>query len=95
MSSDPDRPAYSELPTKYVCPSCHLHLLSWTRRTNSVEMFHKVVPWSDFWTGDVRLVCQYCFGTTDVLPPALVTLLRERYGLQVPGQPPTPPGRRD
>jgi hypothetical protein len=73
-----------EQPTQYICPSCHLHLLSWTPHTRHIEMFHKVALWSDFWTGDVRLICQYCLGATDVLPLTLVDLLRERYGFQVP-----------
>jgi Binding-protein-dependent transport system inner membrane component len=42
-----------ENPRQYVCPSCRLHLLSWTTHTNTIEMFHKVALWSDFWTGDV------------------------------------------
>jgi hypothetical protein len=92
-SSELDRPTPAELPTQYVCPSCHLHLLSWTRRTNSVEMFHKVALWSDFWTGDVRLICQYCLGATDILPPRLVELLRDRYGFSVPRPNPAPRGR--
>jgi hypothetical protein len=44
-------------------------------------MFHKVGLWSDFWTGHVRIICQYCLGATDVLPDELVSLLRERLGL--------------
>jgi hypothetical protein len=93
---DLDRPAAAEQPTQYVCPSCHLHLLSWTPHTRHIEMFHKVALWSDFWTGDVRLICQYCLGATEVLPLALVDLLRERYGFQVPQANPSQRGlRRD
>jgi len=76
-------------PVQYVCPSCRLHLLSWTPHTNVIEMFHKVALWSDFWTGDVRLICQYCLGATDVLPEVLVDLLRQRYGFHVPQSNPT------
>jgi hypothetical protein len=47
-------------------------------------MFHKVALWSDFWTGDIRLICQYCLGATEGLPPRLVDLLRRRYGLGAP-----------
>ncbi len=81
-------------PTHYVCPSCRLHLLSWTAHTDSVEMFHKVALWADFWTGDVRLICQYCLGASEVLPNQLVELLRRRYGMYTPprtGERPRPP----
>src|SRR6185503_5229866 len=85
-----------ENPRQYVCPSCRLHLLSWTTHTNTVEMFHKVAPWTDFWTGDVRLVCQYCLGATELIPTQLVDLLRQRFGFSIPQSSPTPPGpRRD
>jgi hypothetical protein len=56
-------------------------------------MFHKVALWSDFWTGDVRLTCQYCLGATDILPPPLVDLLRQRYGFHIPQAPQPHPGR--
>ena len=79
---------------QYVCPSCHLHLLSWSTHSNHIEMFHKVALWSDFWTGDVRLICQYCLGATEILPPRLVDLLRQRYGFHIPQQSPAPPGHR-
>ena len=82
-----ERPSHR--PTQYVCPSCHLHLLSWTPHLDHVEMFHKVALWSDFWTGDVRLICQYCLGATEILPEHLVDLLRRRYGLYAPM--PVPP----
>ena len=82
MASD-SKPA-PENPRQYVCPSCRLHLLSWTTHTNTVEMFHKVAPWTDFWTGDVRLICQYCLGATEVIPGELVDLLRRRFGMPVP-----------
>ena len=72
-------------PNHYVCPSCHLYLLSWDPPTGTVEMFHKVGLWSDFWTGQVRLICQYCLGATDVLPDRLVRLLHDRFGLATPG----------
>jgi hypothetical protein len=53
-------------------------------------MFHKVALWSDFWTGDIRLICQYCLGATDVLPIPLVDVLRQRYGFHVPQPNPSP-----
>ena len=85
-----------ENPRQYVCPSCRLHLLSWTTHTNTVEMFHKVAPWTDFWTGDVRLICQYCLGATEIIPTQVVDLLRQRFGFSIPQSSPTPPGpRRD
>ena len=68
-------------PSHYVCPSCHLYLLAWDPPTRSLEMFHKVGLWSDFWTGHVRMICQSCLGATDILPDELVLLLRERLGL--------------
>jgi hypothetical protein len=93
MSADSDsRPSYR--PTQYVCPSCRLHLLSWTPHMDTVEMFHKVALWSDFWTGDVRLICQYCLGATDVLPTYLVELLTRRYGFYVPVSGSPSPSRR-
>jgi len=76
-----DGAASSHRPTQYVCPSCRLHLLSWTPHTDTIEMFHKVALWADFWTGDVRLVCQYCLGATEILPDHLVDLLRRRFGM--------------
>lgn len=91
MSTDFDRQARGRELTMYVCPSCRLHLLSWTPYSDTIEMFHKVALWSDFWTGDVRLICQYCLGATDILPARLVDLLRRRYGLQVPMPTPVPP----
>ncbi len=92
--SSVDEPSLRRGPTQYVCPSCHLHLLAWIRETDTIEMFHKVALWSDFWTGDVRLICQYCLGATDVLPDHLVDLLRSRYGLYAP-MPVPPVTRRD
>jgi hypothetical protein len=94
MGSESDRQPTPENPRQYVCPSCHLHLLSWTTHTNTIEMFHKVALWSDFWTGDVRLICQYCLGATEILPTVLVDLLRQRYGFYIPQTTPTPPGTR-
>jgi hypothetical protein len=88
-----DRSARGILPVQYVCPSCRLHLLSWTAATDRVEMFHKVALWADFWTGQVRLICQYCLGATEVLPDRLVELLRQRFGLYAP-RPVPPPTRR-
>jgi hypothetical protein len=82
------------LPIHYVCSSCHLHLLSWTVHLDSVEMYHKVALWSDFWTGDVRLICQYCLGATGVLPQRLVDLLCDRHGLYAPRPLPREPRRR-
>ena len=70
--------------TLYVCPSCRLHLLSWTPHIDNVEMFHKVALWTDFWTGQVRLICQYCLGATEVLPDHLVELLHRKFGLYAP-----------
>ncbi|HEY7139831.1 MAG TPA: hypothetical protein VIE44_07025 [Methylomirabilota bacterium] len=96
MGSESGRQPVPENPRQYVCPSCRLHLLSWTTHTNQIEMFHKVALWSDFWTGDVRLICQYCLGASEILPTPLVDLLRQRYGFQIPQASPTPPGpRRD
>jgi hypothetical protein len=71
-------------PTHYVCPSCHLYLMAWDPPSKSVEMFHKVGLWSDFWTGHVRLICQYCLGATDVIPEELVDLLHRRFALGTP-----------
>jgi len=94
MVSESNRQQVPENPRQYVCPSCRLHLLSWTTHTNHIEMYHKVALWSDFWTGDVRLICQYCLGATEILPAALVDLLRQRYGFHIPTPTPTPPGSR-
>jgi hypothetical protein len=81
MGPDTSRPPSRFRPTHYVCPSCHLYLLSWDPPTKSVEMFHKIGLWSDFWTGHVRMICQYCLGATEVLPDDLVELLHQRLGL--------------
>jgi hypothetical protein len=54
--SESGRERIPENPRQYVCPSCRLHLLSWTTHTNTIEMFHKVALWSDFWTGDVLVL---------------------------------------
>ena len=89
LSADPDRRTVDGA-VQYVCPSCHLHLLSWIQHMDAVDMFHKVALWSDFWTGDIRLICQYCLGATEVLPGRLVDLLKRRYGFYVPS--PTLPG---
>jgi hypothetical protein len=94
MGSESDRQQVPENPRQYVCPSCRLHLLSWTTHTSTIEMFHKVALWSDFWTGDVRLICQYCLGATEILPAALVDLLRQRYGFYIPAPTSSPPGTR-
>ena len=88
MSANFERARPPSRPAQYVCPSCHLHLLSWTPHTGTIELFHKVALWSDFWTGDVRLICQYCLGATDILPAELVDLLRRRHGFYVPSPPP-------
>ena len=61
----------SKRPSHYVCPSCHLYLLAWDAPTGTLEMFHNVGLWSDFWTGQVRLICQHCLGATEVLPGRL------------------------
>ena len=84
MSSDAEPPSLRDQPIQFVCPSCRLHLLSGAAHIDSVEMFHKVALWADFWTGEIRLLCPYCLGATDVLPPRLVELLRRRYGLDAP-----------
>lgn len=84
MSANGERPRRAGEPTQYVCPSCRLHLLSWSPHAESIEMYHKVALWSDFWTGEIRLICQYCLGATEVLPARLVELLRRRYGLYAP-----------
>lgn len=71
--------------SRYFCPSCHLHLLSWDEFTKTVEMFHKVSLWRDtLGSGQVRLICQYCEGATEPVPDTLVTLLQERYALAAP-----------
>jgi hypothetical protein len=64
----------------YECPSCHLYLLAWDAPTRSVEVFHKIGLWEELGTRNVRLICQSCLGATDVVPEALVDLLRERFG---------------
>jgi len=78
-------PSPRSRPIHYICPSCHLYLLSWDQPTQSVEMFHKVGLWEDFWTREVRLICQYCLGATDILDQRLVELLRNRFGLAPTG----------
>ncbi len=82
MASETPKPRFR--PNHYVCPSCHLYLLALDPPTQTIDMFHKVGLWADFWTGHVRLVCQYCLGATDVIPEQLVALLRQRYGLYAP-----------
>lgn len=69
---------------QYFCPSCHLHLLTWDPPTSTVEMFHKVALWRDVESRNVRLICQYCDGATDVVPEELVDLLRQRFALGAP-----------
>jgi hypothetical protein len=71
-------------PNHYVCPSCHLYLLAWDPPTQTVEMYHKIGLWADFWSGAVRIICQYCLGATEVIPAELVDLLRRRFGMPVP-----------
>lgn len=71
----------STRPNHYVCPSCHLYLLTWDPPTRTVEIFHKVGLSADFWSGHVRLICQHCLGSAGVLPDELVDLLRDRYAL--------------
>jgi hypothetical protein len=44
-------------------------------------MYHKIGLSADFWSGNVRLICQYCLAASDILPDELVDLLRERYAL--------------
>ncbi len=65
----------------YACPSCHLHLLSWDGPSKTVEIFHKIGLWQEFGTPNVRLICQSCLGSTDIISEDLVDILRERYGL--------------
>jgi hypothetical protein len=77
----------SKRPKHYVCPSCHLYLLTWDVPTDWLEIFHKVGLWTDFRSGDVRLICQNCLGATDTLPARLVRLLRQRLGLALPHDP--------
>jgi len=84
-----ENPGLRHRPTQYVCPVCRLHLLTWDQGTDHIEMFHKVALWADFWTGKVRMICQYCLGATEILPEHLVDLLRTRYGLYAPK--PVPP----
>jgi hypothetical protein len=55
--------------------------------TDWLEIFHKIGLWTDFWSGDVRLICQNCLGATDVLPARLVRLLRLRLGMALPHDP--------
>jgi hypothetical protein len=68
-------------PNHYVCPSCHLYLVQWDPPTKTIEMYHKVGLSADFWSGQVRLVCQHCLAASDVLPDELVDLLRDRFAL--------------
>jgi hypothetical protein len=82
MAAEVEKPRFR--PTHYVCPSCHLYLMAWDPPSQTVEMFHKVGLWSDFWTGQVRLICQYCLGATDVIPQDLVDLLHQRFALGTP-----------
>ncbi len=77
MTPDAPRPA----PNHYVCPSCHLYLLTWDGPTKTVEIFHKIGLWEEFGTQHVRLICQSCLGATERVPELLVDLLRERFGL--------------
>jgi hypothetical protein len=55
-----------------------------------VEIFHKVGLWQEFGTRKVRLICQSCLGATEVIPEALVELLRDRYGMGASSEPPGP-----
>jgi len=71
-------------PTPYVCPACHRHLLTWDAPTGTLEIYQKIGLWADFWTGQVRIICQSCLGATDVLPDRLVRALHERYALPLP-----------
>jgi hypothetical protein len=88
----PEAPRSGGSPSHYVCPSCHLYLLAWDGPTKTVEMFHKIGLWEEFGTRAVRLICQSCLGATEVVPDALVNLLRERLGLTLSTErrPPTP-----
>jgi len=77
----PENPKPRIRPNHYVCPCCRLYLLVWDQPSRRIEMYHKVGLSADFWTGQVRLICQHCLGATDVLPDELVDLLRERFAL--------------
>lgn len=91
----PETPRRGNRPNHYVCPCCHLYLLSWDAPTQTVDMFHKVGLWEDSFTHEVRLICQYCLGATEVLPDPLVQLLRVRFGLSaLPTGPFRPTARR-
>ncbi len=79
MFSEAEKPRTR--PNHYVCPCCHLYLLTWDPPTRTVEMFRKVGLSADFWSGHVRLVCQHCLAASGVLPDELVDLLRDRYAL--------------
>jgi hypothetical protein len=67
--------------THYTCGSCHQHLLTWDDATKSVEMFHKIGIWQDFGTREARLICEYCLGSTGIVPDDLVEILRTRHGV--------------
>jgi hypothetical protein len=58
--------------------------MAWDPPTQTVEMYHKIGLWADFWSGAVRIICQYCLGATEVIPAELVDLLRRRFGMPVP-----------
>ncbi len=70
--------------TRFACLSCEQPLLSWDPATQRIEVHQRIGLWADYWTGAVRLVCRSCDGSTDVLPPALVEVLRTRLGLAPP-----------
>jgi hypothetical protein len=77
----PDAPQAGRSPNHYVCPSCHLYLLTWDGPSRTVEIFHKIGLWEEFGTRHVRLICQSCLGATERVPDTLVDLLRDRFGL--------------
>jgi hypothetical protein len=91
----PEKPRPTSHPSHYVCPSCHLYLVSWDGPTKTVEIFHKIGLWEEFGTPHVRLICQSCLGATERVPEALVVLLRERYGMATSYDRRPPPTRSE
>ena len=68
----PEKPRPQPMPSHYVCPACHLYLVSWDGPTKTVEIFHKIGLWEEYGTPHVRLICQSCLGATERVPEALV-----------------------
>ena len=82
MASD-SKPA-PENPRQYVCPSCRLHLLSLDDAHQHGRDVPQGRPVDRLLDGDVRLICQYCLGATEIIPTQLVDLLRQRFGFSIP-----------